>query len=327
MSETKTADTSTAPASAPEHPLEAPDGPGYAYIDGSFGPLSEARIPLMDWGVLRSDACYDSIKVTENRLFRLDDHIARLRRSAELLEMEIAESWEEVASILAECVHRSGLETCMATAVITRGVPPLVPPLGWNRSPRAARNRFHAMAVPMPWIIRPEEQDRALAAWIGTKIRIDPRSVDPTIKNFHWQDLVLSLLNAQDHDAETTILLDFDGNATEGPGFNLFALCDGVLITPDSGVLKGITRKTVIEIAADLEIPCEEATLTLDALRGAQEVFGSSTAGGVVPIGTLDGNLIGDGRPGPTARRIRDKLYEYQRAPKYTVAVDDVRPA
>jgi branched-chain amino acid aminotransferase len=235
--------------------------------------------------------------------------------------MRIDPSWSEVGSILAECVDRSGLDTCAVYAIVSRGVPPL----GMLRDPRLARNRLYAMAVPFPWIIPPGDDDRALAAGIGEHLRIDPESVDPTIKNFHWQDLVLSLLGAQAEGAETTILLDRDGNVTEGPGLNVFIVRDGSLFTPARGVLEGITRMSALEIAGELGIPAETTTVTLSELQNADEVFGTSTAGGIVPIGKLDGRPIGDGLPGPVTRRIRTELREWYRSPEHTASVSDVR--
>jgi branched-chain amino acid aminotransferase len=299
---------------------EATDGPGYAYIDGTFCSISDARIPIIDWGFLRSDATYDVVKVTDRRLFRLSDHIARLKRGAEMLGYAIDESWDDVRAILAECVDRSGLETCVAYAIVTRGVPPL----GMSRDPRAARNRLYAMALPVPWLIGPDDTERALSAGIGNRHRIASDSVDPTIKNFHWLDLVTSLRGAYADGHETTILLDADGNVTEGPGFNVFIVTNGTLVTAPRGVLLGITRRSVIEMAAERGIACEERAISLAELRSADEVFGTSSAGGVVPIGQVDGVAIGDRRPGAITRQIRDTLREWQHSDDHSIAVSDV---
>jgi branched-chain amino acid aminotransferase len=300
---------------------EAPDGPGYAYVDGRLcPPIAEAAMPLMDWGILRSDATYDVIKVTNGRFFRLDDHLARLRSSAGRLGFQIAESWEDVPRILAMCVDRSGLETCVTYAIITRGVPPL----GMNRDPRAARNQLYAMAVPIPGFIAPGDGERALSVAIGSERRIDKASLDPTIKNFHWLDMIQSLRGAFAEEADTTILLDMAGHVTEGPGFNVFVLADGGLKTPERGVLEGITRRTAIEIAGELGVPCAEATVSAEDLLSAREAFGTSTAGGIVPFGRIDGRVIGDGRPGPLTRRIRDRLDEMQASPDWTVGVGEI---
>ena len=309
------------PLPAHDHGPEASEGPGYAYVDGRLCDLSEAAMPLMDWGLLRSDATYDVIKVTERRLFRIDDHIDRLRRSAEMLGLEIAETWSEVAEVLAECIARSGLETCVAYAIVTRGVPPK----GMSRDPRRARNRLYAMALPIPWLIDPADGDRALSAVTGVKRRIDPASVDPTVKNFHWLDLVQSMRGAFEQGAETTVLLDLDGNVTEGPGFNIFMVGGGNLVTPDRGVLLGITRRSVLEIGTELGLTVQTRAVGHDELREADEVFGSSSAGGIVPIGSLDGRAIGSGRPGETTCRVRDRLAQWQRSPEHSTHVDALR--
>jgi branched-chain amino acid aminotransferase len=300
---------------------EAPDGPGYAYIDGRLCPIIEAKVPLMDWGLLRSDATYDVIKVTEQRFFRIADHIARLKRSTGMLGLQIAESFDEVARILAECVARSELETCVAYAIVTRGVPPL----GMSRDPRQARNRLYAMALPIPWLIDPADRERALRAVTGAKRRIDPASVDPTVKNFHWLDLVQSVRGAHDEDADTAILLDLDGNVTEGPGFNVFLVSGQRLITPDRGVLLGITRKSVLEIGSELGLTPEVRTVSYDELCSADEAFGTSSAGGVVPLGSIDGRTIGEGRPGPVTNRIRDRLAQWQISLEHSTHVSELR--
>jgi branched-chain amino acid aminotransferase len=299
---------------------EAPDGPGFAYVDGDFCGLDEAKLPLMDWGFLRSDATYDVIRVNDGRFFRIEDHLARFRRSSEALGFSLAESWPEVRRILGEVVRRSELEDCVCYAIATRGVPPL----RMSRDPRDARNRLYAMAVPILRFVQPGEAERAIAVTIGPKRRIDPSSVDPTIKNFHWQDLIQSLRDAQGRQADSTILLDLAGHVTEGPGFNVFIARDGRLATPASGVLEGITRKTVFEMAGDHGIPCVEADLTPGDLRAADEVFGTTTAGGIIPIGRRDGVPFGNGGPGPITRLMRTTLAEYERSPDHSVGVGEV---
>jgi branched-chain amino acid aminotransferase len=125
--------------------------------------------------------------------------------------------------------------------------------------------------------------------------------------------------------AATTILLDRDDNVTEGPGFNVFILRDGLLLTPNKGVLQGITRKCALEIAAELGLRAQETTVTLDALLHADEVFGTSTAGGVVPFGQIDDRPVGDGSPGPVTRRIRARLDAWYVSPAHTISVTEAR--
>ena len=151
---------------------------------------------------------------------------------------------------------------------------------------------------------------------------IPPDSVDPTVKNFHWGDLVRGLFEAYDRDAWLPILTDGEGNVTEGPGFNVFALANGALHTPEQGVLEGITRKTAIEIAGEQGLDVHVGMMPVSLLYEAGEIFLTSTAGGVMPVATLDGKAVGSGVPGPTTTAIRDRYWALHDDPRFTRAVD-----
>src|SRR5690606_29207996 len=124
----------------------------------------------------------------------------------------------------------------------------------------------------------PEDRERGLHVAISHVRRIPPESVDPTVKNYHWLDLVAGLFDAYDRGAENVLLTDLDGNLTEGPGFNVFAVTGGRVATPGRGVLEGITRRTAIELCAEIGVPVEVGVLGVDALRSAEEAFVTSTA-------------------------------------------------
>src|SRR5690606_9595479 len=129
-----------------------------------------------------------------------------------------------------------------------------------------------------------EQQAQGTELFIArTARRIPEASVDPTVKNFHWGDFVRGQLEV-DRPGVAVVLPDADGNITEGPGYNVFALVDGVFVSPERGVLEGVTRKAVLDVAAAAGIPARLGTLTTEQLRGAEEVFLTSTAGGVMPI-------------------------------------------
>ena len=130
------------------------------------------------------------------------------------------------------------------------------------------------------------------------------------------------MFEAYERGAETGVLTDGNGNITEGPGFNLFANISGRLVTPESGVLLGITRMTVIELAELLNVKVEVGTLTARELRSADEVFVSSTAGGVMPVSRLDGDPIGDGAPGPLTQRLRQMYWDAHDDDRYVTWID-----
>jgi hypothetical protein len=148
--------------------------------------------------------------------------------------------------------------------------------------------------------VSPEEQQKTGASmWISEIPRIPPESVDPSVKNYHWLDLDMALFDAYDHDAQMVVLRDLSGAITEGPGYNIFAYVDGRWLTPASGTLMGVTRRTLLDLCAETGHPAEEGRLTADQLLRADEVLTCTTAGGVMPVTTLNGKPIGDGLVGP----------------------------
>ena len=273
---------------------------GAAFVEGRFVPVSEARVPILDWGFLRSDATYDVAHVWRGSFFRLEDHLDRFVRGMGRLRMRPPYDRAQIREILIECVRLSGLRDAYAEVICTRGVPP-----PGSRDPRDCNNNFFAFVVPFVWIADPEKQERGLHAVIGRVQRIQPKAVDPTIKNYHWLDLEVGLYEAYDRGGETVILVDGEDNVVEGPGFNVFTVKDGTIATPSGGVLEGITRKTVIELAAEHGTPLEQRTVPSEEVRAADEVFITTTAGGVIAVTTVDRGAVGAGKPGPATLRLR----------------------
>jgi branched-chain amino acid aminotransferase len=132
---------------------------------------------------------------------------------------------------------------------------------------------------------------------VANTIRIPPDAVDPRVKNSGRLDFVRALFEAYDRQARYAVLLDRDDNVTEGRGWNIFAVSKGVLVSPDSGVLEGITRQTVVELSARLNIDCRLGKLPVKTLRKADEIFITSTAGGIMPVRSVDGEQVADGYP------------------------------
>ena len=151
--------------------------------------------------------------------------------------------------------------------------------------------------------------------------RIPPQSVDPTVKNYHWLDMELALLDAYDHGAQLVVLRDAAGAVAKGPGFNVFAYTGGRWLTPVGGTLQGITRQSVIELAAEENHHLEQGSLSAEDLRRADEVLVSSTAGGIMPVTQVDGRPVGTGTPGPRTRRLRDRYWARHEDPRYSAPV------
>ena len=293
-----------------------PYAQGLAYVDGQICALADARIPLAEAGFTRSDATYDVVGVWNGKFFRLDEHLARFERSRGLLHLEPPEDTADIRRILMDLVGRSGLRDSYVEMIATRGMP-----LSASRDPRQYANRFYALACPYIWIFTPEVQERGVRAVVTSVLRTPPAAFDPTIKNFQWGDLTRGLWEAVESGAEAGILVDRDGNVTEGAGYNVFAILDGVALTPDTGTLLGITRRTVLELAAELGIPAKVAPLPAERLREAGEVFFTSTAGGVMPVGTLDGRPLASCRPGSRTRQLKQAYWAAHDRPGWTTEV------
>jgi branched-chain amino acid aminotransferase len=298
---------------------------GIAYMNGTYCPLDEASVPLLDPGFTRGDAVYDTVSVWGGRFFRIDDHIARFFRSCSKARLSPPAGPDELKSILAECVHRSGLEAAYVQMISTRGKfqSPTV------RDPRLCTNTLMTLAMPYIWIIQPARQMEGIDLAVATgNRRTPPEAVDPRMKNFNWLDLQRGLFEGLDRGSDTTVLSTPDGRLSEGPGFNLFVVRDEVLRTPRGNVLEGITRATMLELAGELGLKAEEADLSADDLRDADEAFLSSTAGGVMPVATVDGAALRHGAgPGPISLRLRAEYWARREAGWLGTSVDSLLPA
>ena len=290
---------------------------GIAYVDGDYRPMSEAKISVLDWGFLRSDATYDVVHVWDGKFLRLDRHIDRFMASIEKLRMTLPVDRDGLAQVLNECVRRAGLREAYVEMILTRGVSPT-----FSRDPRDAVNNFIAFAIPFGWVMNEEQRARGIDLTVAETKRIPAESVDPTVKNYHWLDLVAGLFEAYDRGGENVVLTDMAGNITEGPGFNIFAVKDGRAATAGRGVLEGITRQTAVELCQEIQIPVDIGAVPADALRGADEIFLTSTAGGIMPVTRIDGRPIGDGKPGRITGRLTELYWAKHDDPAWTTPVD-----
>ncbi len=289
-----------------------PDWPdGCAFVGGAYMSFADAAVPLGDWGFIKSDVAYDVVGVWDGAFFRLDDHLARFEAS--MRHMHLVCPHDRIAQILNACVARTGLKNAYVSMMTTRGVNPK-----GTRDPRDCVNAFYAYAVPYVWIVPPERLDEGIDIHVTDIRRIPPESLDPRAKNFHWGDLVQGLFQAYAAGAETALLLDGDGNVAEGPGFNIFAYTGGAWLTPAVGVLEGITRKTTMELIEAGGERVREGALSRDALMRAEDVFLTSTAGGIMPVRNVDGQPV----RGPRSTALKDAYWALHDDPRYATLVD-----
>lgn len=287
---------------------------GAAYINKEIVPIADAKISLLDWGFLHSDATYDVVHVWDGSFFRLDDHLERFFTGMDRLHMSIPYTREELHTILSNCVETCGFREAYVEMITTRGLPK-----PGSRDPRTCTNQFFAFAIPFVWITKPQN---GLHLVVSNKQRIPAESVDPAVKNYHWLDLVMGQYEAYDRGGDTAAVIDSQGNLKEGPGFNIFAIKGSVVTTPASGILQGITRKTAIELATEYGYKVAQGDLAPEYARSADEVFATSTAGGIMPITQIDNQIIGNGTIGPITQKLQKAYWALHNDPRYTSVIN-----
>ncbi len=292
---------------------------GAAWMNGKVLPISQATIPVNDWGLVHSDITYDVVPVIDGAFFRFDEYLARFLSSMENLHLDPGMTKLDIQAALHQMVGKANLRDSYVAMVCSRGKPKI----SGSRDPRDCENHFFAWCVPYVHIIKPEVVEQGATAWIAQNAyRIPENSVNPRVKNYHWGDFTQGIFEAKDKNYETVILLDYDGNVTEGPGFNVFAVKDKVLITPDRGVLAGVSRKTVLEMADYLGINTSVRSLSVEELLDADEVFLSSSGGGVIPIIRVNETIFGNGASGPISVRLNETYWKWTTLEKYRDQID-----
>lgn len=289
---------------------------GIAWIGGEYAPLHEARIPILDQGFLRSDLTYDVPAVWDGRFFRLDDHLERLEASCEKMRFKMPMARDAVRKTLVDMVARSGIRDAYVELIVTRG-------LKFIREYQSYENTLYLMVMPYVWAMPPEVQMTGGAAVVTRTVRrTPPGAMDPTIKNLQWGDFCRGWMEAMDRGAVYALLPDGDGNITEGGGYNICVIKNGALRTPLRGVLEGVTRKTVLEVARARQVRAELDFVRVEELYEADELFICTTAGGVMPLTQLDGAPVGNGEIGPITRQIWEDYWEAHYDPKLSFAID-----
>jgi branched-chain amino acid aminotransferase len=288
---------------------------GAAFVDGRFCRLEDARISILDFALLRSDACQDTVSVWQGSFFCLDAHLRRFRRSCDALQLDCPDEGE-LRDKLTRLVCCSGLQNAYVQMIAMRGRP-----APGSRDIRTCKNHFAAFCIPYVHIA-PAAGRGELHLVVSTRPRIPPASVPSVIKNYHWIDFELALFEAYARGGNTVVLTDGFGHVTEGPGFNIFKVAGNQLATPRDNVLEGITRGIVIEFARELGLRVEERLVDCSELESANEIFITSTAGGIMPIRSLNGAALPAIAGGSITEQLSD-LYWRRRAQGWrSLAID-----
>jgi branched-chain amino acid aminotransferase len=272
----------------------------FASVNGVITPASEARVSVLDNGFTFGDAVYETLRTYGGRPFALARHFRRLRASAERLGFGLPDNDAELTRTLDALLDQARNPESFVRLIVTRGVGDISYHFERVKGPTVV------MAV-KPFEGFPLSHYTEGIALALVSVRRNHRSaLDPAIKSNNLLNNVLAVREAQARGAVEAILLNQEGDVAEGASTNVFVVKDGVTVTPPlgAGILEGITREVVLELAREAGVPTREAAVSPDALRRADEVFITSSTREVMPASSLDGQRVGSGRPGPVTLRL-----------------------
>lgn len=271
------------------------------WIGGRIVPASRARVPVTDHGLLYGDGVFEGIRVFGRRVFRLDDHLARLAAGAKALALELPGGLAGVREVVLDTVRAHGGADVYVRLLLTRGEGPLGVDPTTCRTPRLICI-VDEIALFGEAVLR-----RGLDLVTVSLRRPAPDVLDPRVKSLNYLGSALAKLEARQRGADEALILNAAGLVAEASVANVFVWRGGELATPPAtdGALEGITRRTVLELAGRLGIPARERSLGRFDFFAADEAFLSGSGAGIVPVRSLDGRAVGAGVPGPLCAKLR----------------------
>ena len=281
------------------------------YVNGEYVAAEEARVSAFDHGFLYGDGLFESMTVTNRRIFKFSEHLDRMERSARALRLGLPETRERIAEVVKECVRRSGVDDVYLRVVVSRGAGyPLLDPRVVDKATLAVL--LHDPAPPAETGSSYKAKGAGLRLKTAGVRKVPSESFEARVKSLNYLNNVMARIEAVESGFDEAVLLDVRGFVAEAPGENVFVVKDGALKTPKAhNVLDGITRKVVLEIAEREGIPAEEADLTLYDLYTADECFLTSSFSRVHAVAEVDGRPIP--APGPITNRLRADILEMER--------------
>ena len=275
------------------------------WIDGKLVPAEDARVSVMDHGLLYGDGCFEGIRIYNGRIFKLRAHLKRMWDSATELRLEPPYSHDEIEQAIRETVAANELTDGYIRLVFTRGVGTL---------------GLHPFLCPVPTVfiiadtisLYPQKlYDEGMQIIVAKRPRVPRECLDPQIKSLNYLNNILAKIEAIDADVLEALMLNVDGWVSECTGDNVFIVKDGAVSTPptDAGILNGITRQFVIDdLCPALELAIEERLLRLEEVCSADEVFLTGTAAEVIGVTRIGDQVIGSGAVGPVTQRLVEEF-------------------
>jgi branched-chain amino acid aminotransferase len=277
------------------------------YYNGKFVDKEEAKVSVFDHGFLYGDGVFEGIRAYNSRVFKLKEHIDRLYESANAILLDIEVSRREMMDIVVETVRKNGLTDAYIRLVVSRGVGDL------GLDPRKCpKSEIICIAGSISMYPESMYQNGMEIVTAATR-RNSSDALSPRIKSLNYLNNILAKIEANRAGVMEALLLNQEGYVAEATGDNVFIVKDGVLITPTiyAGILKGITRDTVLELAQRDGVPTREELFNLVDVYSADECFLTGTGAELIPVIAVDSRTIGDGKPGPVFKKLLAAFQEY----------------
>lgn len=274
------------------------------YIDGEFYDEKDARISVLDHGLLYGDGIFEGIRLYSKNIFRLDEHLERLEYSAKAIFLNIPLDRQTLAEAVAETCRRNDLTDGYIRLLVTRGKGSLG--LSPSSCPKAC-----VIIIAGKIALYPEEHyTNGLKIITVPTRRVNGAALSPQVKSLNYLNNILAKVEAANLGYSEAIMLNDQGFVAECTGDNIFYFHKGEMYTPSviSGALNGITRMASLEIAREMGITVHETTVSRYDLWTAEECFLTGTAAEIVPVVEIDGRVVGNGKPGETTRRFLEKF-------------------
>jgi branched-chain amino acid aminotransferase len=279
------------------------------YINGKLYEKADAKVSVYDHGLLYGDGVFEGIRIYDGKVFRLREHVDRLYDSARHIYLDIPLSREQMTEAITSTVQANAKRNGYIRAIVTRGAGSLGLDVRKTTDPQVV------IIVDDISLYPPELYDNGLEIITAATIRNHPNALNPRIKSLNYLNNIMAKIEGMRGGCLEALMLNHKGEVAECTGDNVFLVKRGVLQTPplDAGILEGVTRNTVIELARAADIPVQETALTRHDVYAADECFLTGTAAEVIPVVKCDGRPIGSGKPGPVTRQLRERFHQLTR--------------
>jgi branched-chain amino acid aminotransferase len=279
------------------------------YMNGELVPKEEAKVSVYDHGLLYGDGVFEGIRAYHGKVFRLAEHVDRLYQSARAIMLEIPIPPSQMAADIEKTVKANGFTDCYIRVVITRGAGAL------GLDIRKTSNPQVIIIADMIQLYPPELYEKGLDIVSVSTIRNHPNALNPRIKSLNYLNNILAKIEGQLAGCVEALMVNHKGEVAECTGDNIFVVRKKEIITPplDAGILEGVTRNAVIEIARKAGYETHERAMTRHDVYTSDEVFLTGTAAEVIPVVKVDNRPIGTGKPGPIFQDIKARFEKLTR--------------